>query len=115
MFRKSGNRAGHATAVGLLTLLAGCVTPWNTQLPTVYSGHPYWENRRNERFDPFARGDLGPETHTRPREYMEPRTYSRRTRESSLNQAPPMPGLPNPMLAPTQGYPPQQFPGAVPF
>ncbi|MCA8987859.1 MAG: hypothetical protein KDA78_09480 [Planctomycetaceae bacterium] len=97
----------------LISLLAaGCVHPWNTQLPTAYSGDPRFENRRYEQFDPFAATELGPDTYSRPRGYTEARDRTRVSRDSRLYQNPgaAVPG--GPMYAP---QPPAQYPGVVPF
>jgi len=99
----------------LLLSSVGCVTPWNTQLPTPYANHPAVETRRNEQFDPFARADLGPDTMSRPREYTDPRATPRQAADSEIRQAPQVPGVTNPANAPNSTYPTQQYPGVVPF
>lgn len=100
---------------GIVCLLTGCVTPWNTQLPTLYSSHPYVETRRNEQFDPFARSDLGPDTLSRPREYNDPRSTVRQSQDAAIMRSPYVPGVPNPSIAPRIGQPTQRYPQVVPF
>ncbi len=97
-----------------LCLLAGCVTPWNTQMPTPYAGPPAWETRRNERYDPFARSDLGPDTMSRPREYMDPRSSPRQSKDAAIQQGPNVSGVPNPATAPGASQPTQRYSGVVP-
>ncbi len=58
-------------------LLAGCVTPYNTRLPTLRPRHPAVERRSYEYHDPFPNSDLGPETNQRPWGFARPRTQPR--------------------------------------
>jgi hypothetical protein len=72
-------------ATGAVTLaLAGCVTPWNTRLPTLEPGVPAAERRSYEIHDPYPEPDLGPETQTRPRDFAEPRSQPRRLIEGRM-------------------------------
>ncbi|MBB03103.1 MAG: hypothetical protein CMJ47_10680 [Planctomyces sp.] len=114
--RPNAMRQLATTGLGMLLLSSlGCVTPWNTQLPTPYANHPAIETRRNEQFDPFARSDLGPDTMSRPRQYTEPRATPRHSKETEIRQAPRVPGVMNPVDAPNPTVPTQQYPGVVPF
>lgn len=98
-----------------LLVLMGCVTPWNTQMPTPYAGPPALETRRNEQFDPFARADLGPDTMSRPREYTDPRTNARQAQDAAMRQSPNVPGVQNPVQAPAPIRPTQHYQNVVPF
>src|SRR3712207_9149809 len=62
-------------------LLAGCITPWNTRLPTFEPRPPALERRSFQVHDPFPEDDIGPETMVRPREFREPRDETRRATE----------------------------------
>lgn len=69
-----------------LVLLAssGCVTPLNTQFPSLYAMDPKIERQRNEQFDPFASSDYGPSTMSRQRDHR-PRDYERRTVDNAMS------------------------------
>lgn len=78
-----------------ICLLAGCLNPYRTQLPTLWSPRPNaaapgvgtWarnEGRREERHDPLPSTEIGPKLFTRPREYANPRADTRRFQEERL-------------------------------
>lgn len=64
-----------------LLLLGGCITPWNTRLPTLHPQPPVLEGRSYQLHDPFPDTLAGPDTMARPREFAEPRAEPRRTLE----------------------------------
>ncbi len=98
-----------------LAMSCGCVRPWNTELPSVQNGSPYYEQQRIQRFDPFASTELGPSTMSRPRGYEESPNITRSTQESGAYSAPVVPGTVHPQFAPPAAYPQQQYPGVVPL
>lgn len=65
----------------LLVFLGGCITPWNTRLPTLHSQPPVVEGRSYQLHDPFPDAQVGPDPMIRPREFIEPRAEPRRTLE----------------------------------
>ena len=72
---------------GLLAVVlmsCGCVSPFNTRLPTVANGPPLAEKRAYERHDPFPNEELGPRTFTRPRGFIWPRTEERKALEGRI-------------------------------
>ena len=99
----------------LITFCVGCVTPWNTQLPTPYAGDPKVESERMKQFDPFALDDIGPKTFTRPRDFSETRTPARRSKEAEYLRGMPTPGVSHAPLNPRSSYNPNQYNQAVPF
>ncbi|NOX54693.1 MAG: hypothetical protein GXP27_09695 [Planctomycetes bacterium] len=73
----------------LLCVASGCITPYNTRLPTLLPRHPAVEKRSYEFHDPFPDPNLGPETDQRPRGYKRPRTQPRQLWElRGLRQLP---------------------------
>lgn len=72
-----------------LVLLAGCLNPGTTRLPTVAPAPNAVERRSLGHFDPFADRDLGPETDTRPREFLEARDPQRQSLEGRFLQGAP--------------------------
>ncbi len=72
--------------------VCGCLTPYNTRLPTLDSPPAPVEKRSYSIHDPFPDEDLGPDTMTRPRGFNEPRAEPRKTLESQsllgLDKAP---------------------------
>lgn len=72
-------------AVSLCCLTAGgCITPWNTRLPTVEPAPTTSEKFSFQRHDPFGDRDLGPEMWVRPRGYEAPRPEARRAAELKI-------------------------------
>jgi hypothetical protein len=80
----------------LILLCCGCATPWTTRLPTLAFGSPRAEKRAYERHDPFPVEELGPDTQTRPRGFIEPRTEERKAMESQINNLQPESASPFP-------------------
>lgn len=62
-------------------VFCGCITPFNTRLPTVESAPAPFEKQSYQRHDPFADGDLGPDPGIRPRDYIAPRSTPRKAAE----------------------------------
>jgi hypothetical protein len=62
--------------------LSGCVNPINTRLPTFNTPPPVVEKESYRIHDPFPDEELGPDTMTRPRGFVEPRAEPRKTLES---------------------------------
>ena len=92
-------------------LLAGCITPWNTRMPTVEPSHPAVERRSFQVHDPFPEEDLGPDTMVRPREFREPRELPRRAVEGRSFLGMPAESAPvGPAFPPTT----QNYPHSVP-
>jgi hypothetical protein len=73
-----------AVAVAASAVVTGCITPWNTRLPTLDPGIPAVERRMYEIHDPYPEQDLGPDTQTRPRYFEEPRSQPRRLLEGRM-------------------------------
>lgn len=99
-----------ACLIGASLLPAGCMSYW-TQMPTFQHGDPQLEKRGYERFDPFPDEDLGPDTMTRPRGFMEQRTMPRRAIEDRGQQ------FGQPAAGPATPQPPPSswnYPDAVP-
>ena len=69
--------------------LAGCLNPATTQLPTCMPAPNAVERRSLGHFDPLPDRNLGPDTDTRPREFLEARDPQRRAQEGQL-----LPGTP---------------------
>ena len=67
-------------------LLAGCVNPALTRLPTFEAGHPFVEKRSYERHDPFPDRLIGPDTQVRPRDFNDQRAEPRRALEEQMFQ-----------------------------
>ena len=76
-FRIAAAFAGLTPFVGL----AGCLNPVNTKLPTVAPAPNAVERRSLGHFDPLPDRDLGPETDSRPREFLEGREPQRQSLE----------------------------------
>lgn len=64
-----------------LLFVGGCITPWNTRLPTLAPRPPVVEGRSYHVHDPFPDTLVGPDPMIRPREFIEPRAEPRRTLE----------------------------------
>jgi hypothetical protein len=79
-------RIGFEILTIVCLLLAGCVNPAFTRLPTFDAGHPFVEKRSFERHDPFPDRLDGPDTQVRPREFNDQRTEPRRALEERLFQ-----------------------------
>ena len=74
----------------------GCLTPFNTRLPTIDTPPAPVEKRSYSIHDPFPDEELGPDTMTRPRGFNEPRAEPRKTLESrALLGLDPVPAPPN--------------------
>ena len=99
-----------ACLFGLLFASAGCMTPWNTRFPTFYRDPPEVERQSYERFDPFPDEELGPDTMTRPRSFIDQRDMPRRAAEGRMWQGA------EPQLGPAAPLPPSagEYPNAVP-
>lgn len=63
------------------TTLSGCVNPFNTRLPTVATPPAPVEKQSYNIHDPFPDEDLGPDTMTRPRGFVQPRAEPRKIQE----------------------------------
>ncbi|MBW3539998.1 MAG: hypothetical protein KY476_07005 [Planctomycetes bacterium] len=80
----------------------GCITPWNTRLPTFAPSDPAVERRLYQVHDPFPDQELGPETMTRPRAYEEERPQPRQIQEGRTFRDLAVPAGPSlPPLAPS--------------
>jgi hypothetical protein len=101
--------ARHGCAVAAAALVAGCVTPWNTTLPTAYPRHPALERRAFEFHDPFADESAGPDMQIRPRGYDTQRTAPRRAKEGAILQGVVPTFAPSPVLPATDPY----YPNAI--
>ena len=66
-------RSAVLSAGGLVCLLAGCVNPYVTRLPSFFAGDPKTERKVMERHDPFPSRELGPVLFTRPQGFVEQR------------------------------------------
>ena len=99
----------------LCSCCIGCITPWNTQLPSPYAMDPRIENERFKQFDPFALDDLGPKTDTRPRGYDQPRSRVRRSKEAEYFPGRPTPGVMHAPPDPRTSSRAKQYHQAVPF
>ena len=73
-------------------LLAGCLNPARTRIPTFEAGHPRVEKRSFERHDPFPDRLTGPDMEVRPRSFNNQRTEPRRALEERLFQGTTSPG-----------------------
>jgi hypothetical protein len=89
---------------------AGCITPWNTRLPTLQPVIPAVERRAAEIHDPYAVPDLGPETQTRPPNFVEPRSEQRRLIEGRMLRDALPGGVPAAPALPPSAW---QYPQAV--
>ncbi|HID24546.1 MAG TPA: hypothetical protein EYP14_19405 [Planctomycetaceae bacterium] len=97
-----------ASSLILLCVASGCITPFNTRLPTLLPRHPAVEKRSYEFHDPFPNPDLGPETDQRPRGYKRPRTQPRQLWElRKLRQllTEPLPNQTQPQSSTGRKYP----------
>ncbi len=99
----------------LCSSCVGCITPWNTQLPSPYAMDPRIENERFKQFDPFPLDDLGPKTDTRPRGYDQPRSRVRRSKEAEYFPGRPTPGVMHTPPDPRTSRRSKQYHQAVPF
>lgn len=72
--------------------VCGCISPFNTRLPTVDTPPAPVEKQSYRIHDPFPDEELGPDTMTRPRGFNEPRAEPRKILESqsllNLDRAP---------------------------
>ena len=75
-----------ARTIGLFGLLGltGCLNPATTRLPTCGLPPASVERRSLGHFDPFPNPDLGPETFSRPPDFVQPRDPERQAREGQL-------------------------------
>ena len=102
-------RMRRSPLLAFLLLLGGCITPWNTRLPTLGTRPPVVEGRSYQLHDPFPDPMTGPDTMNRPREYIEPRSEPRRAREGRA-----LLGMPQTVpVAPTLPPSSWQYPDAV--
>ncbi len=60
-----------AALVLACSCLAGCITPHTTHFPSLSFMPAEYERREAQIHDPFADSDIGPETHTRPRNFQQ--------------------------------------------
>ena len=93
-----------------ILLLGGCITPWNTRLPTLHPQHPVQEGRSYQLHDPFPDEMAGPDTMTRPREFADPRAEPRRTLEGQALLGMPQGGAATPAPLPSSW----QYPDSLP-
>ena len=84
-------------------------------MPSPYAMDPRIENERIKQFDPFAMDDLGPKTYTRQRDYDQPRSKVRRSKEAEFFQGRPTPGVMHAPLDPRTSARSKQYHQAVPF
>ena len=75
--------------LGLAASGVGCLNPATTRLPTCAVGSPWAERQSLGHHDPLPDPDLGPDTNSRPRSFMEGRSQERQAIEGNL-----MPGAP---------------------
>ena len=74
----------------LVTCLSGCMNPYNTRFPTLWTAHPQSELQAFQQQDPFPDPDMAPGTESRPRAFIRPRNEARRAAEQRILQ-----GLPS--------------------
>ncbi|HEX6987352.1 MAG TPA: hypothetical protein VF170_18385 [Planctomycetaceae bacterium] len=72
-----------------LAALSGCLNPATTRLPTLAPAPNAVERRSLGHFDPLPDRDLGPDTDSRPREFLEAREPQRQAQEGRLLQGAP--------------------------
>lgn len=76
-----------ARTIGLLAVFAGaagCLNPATTRLPTCGLPPAPVERQSLGHFDPFPDPDRGPETFSRPPDFVQPRDPQRQAREGQL-------------------------------
>lgn len=94
----------------LAAFLSGCLTPWNTRLPTRHFESAQMQRRESQQQDPFPDDTRGPTVGARPPGFEVPRDDSLRTKNGYFStilkqQYGPPPG--------TQVGPGAQYPEAV--
>ena len=98
-----------ACLIAAILLPAGCTSP-STQLPSTFREPPEFERQSYERFDPYPDENLGPDTMTRPRGFVAPRTMPRKAIEGRMLQGTQQgPSAPMPSPPPSSG----NYPDAV--
>src|SRR5690606_2446435 len=91
--------------------MSGCLAPWNYRLPTWWTSSPEVGRIEQQFHDPHPDSQLGPDTGTRPQQYMQQRPLPVRIREKS-DQARGQGQLVPPPVSPDIG---SQYPAVVPF
>jgi hypothetical protein len=66
------------TLLALMMAGGGCIGPAETQFLSCYPRRPDVEARSYDWHDPFPEERIGPDTATRPRSFVEPRSDSRK-------------------------------------
>lgn len=64
-----------------MLLCAGCFSPRTTRLPNLVPGNNRIERQAAQTKDPYPIADLGPELDSRPREFLEPRSQARLSKD----------------------------------
>lgn len=70
-----------SAVAGFALVLCGCLSP-NTQMPQLMHRPPEVEKRSYAFHDPYPDVEFGPEMSQRPRGFDEPRTNTRRSKET---------------------------------
>ncbi len=70
--------------VTLASGLVGCLTPHTTRFPTCRIASPWAERQSLGHHDPLPDRSLGPDTDSRPREFLDGRTQTRQAIEGNL-------------------------------
>jgi hypothetical protein len=97
-----------------LLCLTGCLTPWNTRFPTVFTRAPEIERVEQQYHDPYPDSQLGPSTGSRPLQYHDQRPLPVRIREKSDGSR--MRSLNGTFIPPpVSPSPGSQYPAVVPF
>jgi hypothetical protein len=78
------NSRGAWLAIGLA--LSGCLNPATTRLPSCAPAPNAVERRSLGHYDPLPDRNLGPDTDSRPREFIEARDPQRQSQEGRLLQ-----------------------------
>jgi hypothetical protein len=100
----------------VLLLLSGCVGPYETRFLTWWQRPPEVESRSYDAHDPFGDKYAGPDTYSRPRAFIDPRSDTRKNAELSFLQAMhPTAGQPQLAGVPIVRGPAVPGPGGVPI
>jgi hypothetical protein len=76
-----------ATACLVMVCLSGCVGRQETRYLSLYPRRADVEARSWDFHDPFPDERIGPDTHTRPRQFVEPRTDTRKNYDQRFLQS----------------------------
>ncbi|MGC1275148.1 MAG: hypothetical protein WBC44_15700 [Planctomycetaceae bacterium] len=75
--------------------LSGCLNPATTRMPTCAPASVASERRSLGHYDPLPDRNLGPDTDSRPREFIEARDPQRQSQEGQLFQGAPAGPVPS--------------------